>query len=239
MDSCGLLRTRSGWARTGPMPAICFKKTRRRSRSAAGRTRGNFRPRLIATLAPSHGSFAIRPWAKSHRENPRSAEVRRLIDAGESAEARWLSRNSMRMERVRSSTCVPALANLSKLARSPSYARTVCGDRSLVARSQRRYPQRAWLSCNLPPQVSRGYKKLACLSEGKASSSTYGGSPAVALTGANCRWQLASGDIKAPALRGLSDAAEWSRTITGVSTHKALNLAIGGVFISVRLSQAS
>jgi hypothetical protein len=30
---------------------------------------------------------------------------------------------------------------------------------------------------------------------------------------------------KAPAERGLSDAAEWSRTITGVSTHKALNLA--------------
>jgi hypothetical protein len=30
---------------------------------------------------------------------------------------------------------------------------------------------------------------------------------------------------KTPDLRGLSDAAEWSRTITGVSTHKALNLA--------------
>jgi hypothetical protein len=30
---------------------------------------------------------------------------------------------------------------------------------------------------------------------------------------------------KAPDERGLSDAAEWSRTITGVSTHKALNLA--------------
>jgi len=28
---------------------------------------------------------------------------------------------------------------------------------------------------------------------------------------------------KTPALRGFSDAAEWSRTITGVSTHKALN----------------
>jgi hypothetical protein len=30
---------------------------------------------------------------------------------------------------------------------------------------------------------------------------------------------------KTPDFRGLSDAAEWSRTITGVSTHKALNLA--------------
>jgi hypothetical protein len=32
-------------------------------------------------------------------------------------------------------------------------------------------------------------------------------------------------NVKAPDLRGLSHAAEWSRTITGVSTHKALNLA--------------
>lgn len=32
---------------------------------------------------------------------------------------------------------------------------------------------------------------------------------------------------KTPDLRGLSDAAEWSRTITGVSTHKALKLKTG------------
>ena len=35
----------------------------------------------------------------------------------------------------------------------------------------------------------------------------------------------------------LGNAAEWSRTITGVSTHKALNLAAGGDFSSIQRSQ--
>jgi hypothetical protein len=46
-------------------------------------------------------------------------------------------------------------------------------------------------------------------------------------------WRMSSGgqagvigveNVKAPDSRGLSHAAEWSRTITGVSTHKALKL---------------
>ena len=38
--------------------------------------------------------------------------------------------------------------------------------------------------------------------------------------------------------KGFRDATERSQTSTGVSTHKALNLGIGGVFIYLRLSQA-
>jgi hypothetical protein len=39
--------------------------------------------------------------------------------------------------------------------------------------------------------------------------------------------------------QGLGNAAEWSRTITGVSTHKALNLEVGGVFSSIQGSQVT
>jgi hypothetical protein len=38
-------------------------------------------------------------------------------------------------------------------------------------------------------------------------------------------------------MQGVFYAAEWSRTITGVSTHKALNLGGRGVFSSIRRSQ--
>ena len=41
-----------------------------------------------------------------------------------------------------------------------------------------------------------------------------------------------------PSFAGPMSAAERSRTSTGVSTHKALNLGIEGVFIYLRLSQA-
>jgi hypothetical protein len=39
--------------------------------------------------------------------------------------------------------------------------------------------------------------------------------------------------------QGLGNAAEWSRTITGVSTHKALKIGIWGVLSDVRLSQVT
>jgi hypothetical protein len=39
--------------------------------------------------------------------------------------------------------------------------------------------------------------------------------------------------------QGLGNAAEWSRTITGVSTHKALNSGVGGDFSSIQRSQVT
>jgi hypothetical protein len=46
-------------------------------------------------------------------------------------------------------------------------------------------------------------------------------------------------DLRFRLLLEVPSAAEWSRTVTGVSTHKALNLGVGGDFSSIQCSQVT
>lgn len=164
MHSWGRFSICAGRAVFELRPAAALRKTRRRSSSRGERTRGSFRARPSEMLAPLHGSSLRRSCMWSHLEKPRSAEARRLMEAGERPWLRCDSKKSTSAGLSSRATLRLVPANASKLARSPSYAWSVWADKSLVARSQRTYSWRAWFRRNLDSPGSR--RTRLCLSEG-------------------------------------------------------------------------
>lgn len=95
VDSCGRLTIAETLAVVS-RAAVPRRKANKRSSSWELRTLGSFRDRPNVTGVPIQGSSASSSWDRSHRQNPRSPEVRRRSDAGESPADCWRSRKSTR-----------------------------------------------------------------------------------------------------------------------------------------------
>lgn len=93
VDARGCSRSAVGsTTSSASMRAASLRKLRRRSRSVSVNARGRRRDRPRERLAPIHGSSCTRASESIQRQKLRSAEARRLIEAGDSPAVFWVSR---------------------------------------------------------------------------------------------------------------------------------------------------
>jgi len=121
VDSWGCSRTavRSKTS-SSSMRAANLRKLRRRSRSVAVSARGRCRDRPKEKWAPIHGSSWTSASESIQRQKPRSAEARRLSEAGERPAVFWVSRNESSDSLLISATSMRGPTCRSKLERSLS-----------------------------------------------------------------------------------------------------------------------